>query len=176
MAAPWPERGTTPWDSLLKAYVDDPERFVAMLAAAGGGGGGGGPVTTDSITDATAAGKALLTAADAAAARAAIGAMASDKTAGDIGGVSKTGSETVDGTKTFGTIPVLPASDPTSGNQAARKSYVDATATAAGAAAVAADTTHLPVESGAPVGRFRGFLSADPTTGLTAGDWWVLLS
>jgi hypothetical protein len=36
--------------------------------------GGGGPVTSDDITDATAVGKAVLTAADAAAARTAIGA------------------------------------------------------------------------------------------------------
>lgn len=33
--------------------------------------------------------------------------------------------QTIAGTKTFSTIPVLPASDPTTDNQAARKSYVD---------------------------------------------------
>jgi len=36
-----------------------------------------------------------------------------------------TGVQTVDGVKTFGSIPVLPASDPTTDNQAARKKYVD---------------------------------------------------
>ena len=44
------------------------------------------------------------------------------------GKVSTTGNETVNGVKTFGSIPVLPASDPTTDNQAARKAYVDATA------------------------------------------------
>lgn len=40
--------------------------------------------------------------------------------------VSNSGDETISGIKTFGSIPVLPASDPTSGNQAVRKAYVDA--------------------------------------------------
>ena len=44
------------------------------------------------------------------------------------GKVSTTGNETVNGVKTFGSIPVLPASDPTTDNQAVRKAYVDATA------------------------------------------------
>ncbi len=35
------------------------------------------------------------------------------------------GAQTVNGVKTFGSIPVLPASDPTTDNQAARKAYVD---------------------------------------------------
>jgi len=34
-------------------------------------------------------------------------------------------AQTITGIKTFGSIPVLPASDPTSDNQSARKSYVD---------------------------------------------------
>ena len=41
------------------------------------------------------------------------------------GKVSTTGNETVNGVKTFGSIPVLPASDPTTDNQAARKAYID---------------------------------------------------
>jgi len=36
-----------------------------------------------------------------------------------------TGDQTVAGVKTFSSIPVLPASDPTTANQAARKAYVD---------------------------------------------------
>lgn len=36
------------------------------------------------------------------------------------------GAQTVNGVKTFGSIPVLPASDPTTANEATRKSYVDA--------------------------------------------------
>lgn len=42
------------------------------------------------------------------------------------GKVATSGDETVNGVKTFGSIPVLPASDPTTDNQAARKAYVDA--------------------------------------------------
>jgi hypothetical protein len=36
-----------------------------------------------------------------------------------------TGNQTIEGIKTFSSIPVLPAADPESANQAARKSYVD---------------------------------------------------
>ena len=39
--------------------------------------------------------------------------------------VHDTGDETVAGVKTFSSIPVLPASDPTSDNQAVRKAFVD---------------------------------------------------
>jgi hypothetical protein len=44
--------------------------------------------------------------------------------------VTLTGDQTVAGVKTFSSIPILPASDPTGASQAARKSYVDTTATA----------------------------------------------
>lgn len=40
--------------------------------------------------------------------------------------IQTTGDETVNGIKTFGAIPVLPATDPTDANQAARKGYIDA--------------------------------------------------
>lgn len=43
----------------------------------------------------------------------------------DAQNVKLSGNQTVGGTKTFSTIPVLPASDPTTANQATRKSYVD---------------------------------------------------
>ena len=41
------------------------------------------------------------------------------------GKVATTGNETVNGVKTFGSIPVLPASNPTTDNQAVRKAYID---------------------------------------------------
>jgi len=48
------------------------------------------------------------------------------KLATTLGGkVSTTGNETVNGVKTFGSIPVLPASDPTTDNQAVRKLYAE---------------------------------------------------
>jgi len=40
--------------------------------------------------------------------------------------VKLTTNETIAGIKTFTSVPVLPASDPTTANQAVRKSYVDA--------------------------------------------------
>lgn len=40
--------------------------------------------------------------------------------------VKLTGDQTVNGIKTFGSIPVLPASDPIAANEAVRKAYVDA--------------------------------------------------
>jgi hypothetical protein len=39
--------------------------------------------------------------------------------------VNKTGDQTIAGIKTFSSIPVLPASDPTADNEAVRKAYVD---------------------------------------------------
>lgn len=44
----------------------------------------------------------------------------------------ESGTLTITGTKTFGTIPILPASDPTTDNQAVRKAYVDTTVAATG--------------------------------------------
>lgn len=41
------------------------------------------------------------------------------------GTVDTTTDQTINGVKTFGSIPVLPASNPTTDNQAARKKYVD---------------------------------------------------
>jgi hypothetical protein len=40
--------------------------------------------------------------------------------------VAKTGAQTIAGVKTFSSVPILPASDPLSGNEATRKTYVDA--------------------------------------------------
>ncbi|MBM4286893.1 MAG: hypothetical protein FJ135_01875 [Deltaproteobacteria bacterium] len=47
------------------------------------------------------------------------------KTLDAAGGVDKASNQNVGGIKTFTEIPVLPASDPASPNQAARKGYVD---------------------------------------------------
>lgn len=55
----------------------------------GGGGGGGGPVTAALITDATTTGRNVLTAADATAARGAIGAGTSNVAIGTTAGTAK---------------------------------------------------------------------------------------
>jgi len=39
--------------------------------------------------------------------------------------VKTTGDQSIDDVKTFTSVPVLPASDPTTSNQAVRKSYAD---------------------------------------------------
>lgn len=49
--------------------------------------------------------------------------------AGNIPGANLGGNQTIAGVKTFTSIPVLPASDPTADNEAARKAYVDAATT-----------------------------------------------
>jgi len=54
--------------------------------------------------------------------------------------VFDTGDQTIDGIKTFSSIPVLPASDPTQDNQAVRKAYVDSF----GLTNVAFDTYTMP--------------------------------
>lgn len=41
------------------------------------------------------------------------------------GYVNTTGTQTIAGTKTFSSIPILPSSDPTNANEAVRKAYVD---------------------------------------------------
>lgn len=51
---------------------------VLVSGVSGGGGGDADPITSDDITDATAVGKSVLTAASAAAARTAIGAASTD--------------------------------------------------------------------------------------------------
>lgn len=56
------------------------------------GGGGGGSVTSNSITDATATGKAVLTAANQAAARTAIGAGTSSLTIGTTASTAAAGN------------------------------------------------------------------------------------
>jgi hypothetical protein len=40
--------------------------------------------------------------------------------------VAKTGAQTIAGVKTFSSVPILPASDPITANEATRKTYVDA--------------------------------------------------
>lgn len=57
------------------------------------------------------------------------------------GFVNTTGTQTVGGTKTFSSIPVLPASNPTTANQAVRKGFADATYL--GKTAKAADSDKL---------------------------------
>ena len=71
------------------------------------------------------------------------------------GHVDTTGDETIAGVKTFTSIPVGPASDPTTDNQLARKAYVDSVASG-GASYVEddaygagwdSDTTHAPSQN-----------------------------
>jgi hypothetical protein len=57
--------------------------------------------------------------------------------------VNKTDSQTVNGVKTFGSIPVLPASDPTTDNQAVRKAYLLAQIVAGSITAVASDAVKI---------------------------------
>ncbi|WP_200949542.1 hypothetical protein [Leifsonia sp. Root227] len=103
------------------------------------------------ISDSTSIGRSVLTAADAAAVRSAIGAGTSSVAIGTTSGtaadaavvnayvatkaddsaaVHKTGAETVAGVKTFSSEPVVPT--PTSGTSAANKSYVDSAITSVG--------------------------------------------
>lgn len=53
-------------------------QLVTVVRVFGGTGGAGGSITSDDITDASAVGKGLLTAADAATARTSINALAAD--------------------------------------------------------------------------------------------------
>lgn len=108
-----PDTATTQYDWVGTANASDSTKrpIVAgdgtlVLANNGnwvtGGGGGGGATTMDGITDATAIGKALVRAANAAAGRTAIAA------ADDAAVVKLTTDQTVGGVKTFSVAPVVP--------------------------------------------------------------------
>lgn len=79
--------------SLASLATTDKSSIVAAINEVAASGGGGGPVTADDITDASAVGKTVLTAVDAAAARTAIGAKAASwlPAAADISDSTATG-------------------------------------------------------------------------------------
>lgn len=136
---------------------------LVPIGAIGGGGGTSGPINPTDIVGVTAVGQASMTPVDQTAGRAAIGAAA------DAVVVKLTGDQTVAGIKTHTSIPVLPASDPTTANQAARKAYVDS-ASAAAASSAAAGVTAAGIGA-VPAARLVAgqALSADvPASTLTA--------
>ena len=113
----------------------------------GGGGGSGGTIgsATDVALSSPANGQVLTynsgvakwqNQASSGGSNATTGAPGLVQLAGDLGGtatspttptaVHLTGAETVAGVKTFSSIPVLPATTPTTSTQAATKGYVDA--------------------------------------------------
>lgn len=49
MAAPYPAHGTVPWDEALKAYLDDPENWDAIVAMLVLDTGGVGPLTNAAV-------------------------------------------------------------------------------------------------------------------------------
>jgi hypothetical protein len=87
-------------------------------------GGSGGPVTVASITDATAVGKSILTAADAASARSALGAGTSNVTVGTGASDAKAGNYT----PTWGQV----TSKPSFATVATSGAYTDLTKPAGG--------------------------------------------
>lgn len=106
--------------------------------------------------------QALALKADAAATTAALALKADDNAV-----VKLTGNQTVAGVKTFSSIPVGPASDPTTDNQFARKAYVDAqVAGAGGGGTVVAAVTDFTVQA---VSQTEVFL-VNETLDLNDGD------
>lgn len=99
--------------SLPMAKVIVPEEKMLIfnlrgyILGSGGSGGGEWGEITGTLSDQTDLQAAL------------------DDKADDNAVVHNTGNENVGGVKTFTSIPVLPASDPTTGNEATRKAYVD---------------------------------------------------
>jgi hypothetical protein len=75
--------------------------------------------------------------------------------------VGLTGDQSVAGIKTFSSIPVLPASDPTTDNQAARKAYADKYANASNLASGTVPTARL------------GSGTANNTTFLRGDSTWI---
>lgn len=83
------------------------------------------PLVPTPTTAAQAAPKGYVDFGDAANA-ADIADVAADLATLDSEVVKLTGNQTVNGIKTFGSIPVLPGTDPVAANEAVRKAYVDA--------------------------------------------------
>lgn len=84
--------------------------------------------------------------------------------------VGTSGNQTIGGTKTFSIIPVLPASNPASANQAARKQYVDEGDAAVAATVTALDGAVVKLSGAQTVAGVKTFsslpeVSASPTTG-----------
>ena len=81
----------------------------------------------------------------------------SDKLDGvdSTGFVNTTANQTVGGIKTFSSIPVLPASDPTTANQAVRKGFADATYLGIGAGVWANWTPTQTGWTALPTGQYR---------------------
>lgn len=87
-------RGRTRRTGELDFYDDEaPATVVGSVTAAGITGAVGGSVTSAGITDATATGKAVLTAASTAAARTAIGAGTSSLAIGTTGTTAAAGND-----------------------------------------------------------------------------------
>lgn len=131
-------------------YIKDAQGNLAIvgpdnpLPMSGGSGGGGGAVTVDSITDATTVGKSVLKAADAAAARTAIGAGTSSLAIGTTASTAKAGNWT-------------PAVADITGATTVGKAVLGATDAAAARTAIGAGTSNLKV--------------GDAGTDAKAGNW-----
>lgn len=83
------------WQPLgTPTFTADGALVQALVKGTPNGGNGGGEVTSADITDATTVGRSVLTAADAAAARAAIGAGTSNLTIGTTASTAKAGDYT----------------------------------------------------------------------------------
>lgn len=83
--------------------------YVLVLVKGGDSGGGTGDITTAQITDATTVGKSVLTAADAAAARTAIGAGTSNLAIGTTSTTAKAGNYAPTWTEVTGKPAVIGA-------------------------------------------------------------------
>lgn len=93
--------------------------------------------------------------------------LSTDRTAEEV-----TAALTAATTSAAGTVELATTGETTTGTDTTRA------VTPAGVAASVAAAAELlqPIASGAPVGRFRGFLTANPSlVDLVEGDWWFLI-
>lgn len=93
--------------------------------------------------------------------------LSTDRTAEEV-----TAALTAASTSAAGTVELATTGETTTGTDTTR-----AVTPAGVAASVAAAAEQLqPIVPGAPVGRFRGFLTANPPlVNLVEGDWWYLI-
>lgn len=114
----------------------------------------GGEVTSDSIADATAVGKSVLTAATAAAARTVIGAGTSNLTIGTTASTAKAGN-------------YVPTVDEISDASAVGKSVLTAATAAAARTAIGAGTSNLAIGTTASTAKAGNYT---PSTSEVAGS------
>ena len=124
----WLAKGWQPLGAPVMVETNSSSIFQAMTIGTADGGGGGGPVTivVADISDASDTGKAVMQAADKAAARAAIGAGTSSLALGTAAGTAMAGNTRIPAAPTWTTLSGKPAAVGAGADAAAARAAIGA--------------------------------------------------